>query len=217
MPARLKTSLHHGLSREELLGWANQNLAFYRLPLARISTVFLMQAYASEANRLFDSFDITQPLKVLEGLSEVDDTPDADQFKDPVLLGLSKKHFSSTRFIPKNLSGFLQSKFGGEYFQKVFDEAAAASGSGYVDDVFTKYLAHHITIPPLAMRGRARKFTGEWVVFYAHEGLNYYLCLGCHGQGAHNQSANQRIRDMVDLACEFDNLPFKLSPEQDRS
>lgn len=210
MSASLKTSLQQELSREELLGWAHESLAFYRLPMERISTVFLMQAYASEANRVFDTFDITQPLKVMEGLSEVDDTPDADQFKDPILLGLSKKHFSSARFIPRNLSGFLQSKFGGEYFQRIFDEAAAISGSGYVDDIFTKYLAHHITIPPLEMRGRARKFTGEWVVFYTHEGLNYYLCLGFHGQGADNRAANQMIRDMADLACEFDNLPFRL-------
>lgn len=172
-----------------------------------------MQSYVCEAERIFDTFDITQPIKVLEGLTKNDATPDADHFKEPMLRGLSKKHFSSPRFLPRNLNDFLQSKFGKEYFQKIFDEAAA-SGSGYVDDVFTKYLAHHITIPPLEMRRQLRKSRGEWVVFYTYEGLNYYLCLGFHGQGKDNREANQLIRNMADFACEFDELPFRLPPQQ---
>lgn len=210
MPDRLKTSNQQGLSREELLVWANKNLAFYKLPLSRISTVFLMQAYASEAEGIFSTFDLTQPIKVLEGISAADDTCPADSFKDPILFGLSKKHFTSARFIFRNLSDFIRSKFGNEYFQKVFDEALAVSGSGHVDHIFIKYLAHQMTFPPLAMRSQARKFTGEWLVFYPHEEVRYYLCLGFHSQGMHNQDANRTIRTMVDLACEFDNLPFRL-------
>ena len=208
---QVKTLIEKSLSREELLTWAKESLAFYRLPLERISSVFLMQAYASEANRLFDTFDLVRPIKLLEGLGGFDDTPKADEFKDPLLIGLRKKHFTSPRFIARNLSNFLRSKFGVEYFERIFREAAAASGSGYVDDVFAAYLAHHMTMPPLEMRGQAGKFTGEWVVFYTHESKNYYLCLGFHGQEECNRDSNRRIRDMVDIACEFDNLPFRLS------
>ncbi len=197
------------------MAWATENLAFHQLPLERISSVFLLQAYASEANRVFDTFDLVKPIKLLEGLGGIDDTQKASEFKDPLLKGLKKKHFTSARFIPKNLNDFLLSKFGGEYFERIFREAAEASGSGYVDDVFAGYFAHHMTIPPLEMRGRARRFTGEWVIFYTYKSQNYYLCLGFHGREKSNENSNKEIREMVDIACEFDNLPFRLQKRAD--
>lgn len=198
------------LPRTELLAWAENNLAFYRLPLARISTVFLKQAYLSEANRIFDTFDLVQPIKALEGLADYDNTPSPNDFKDPILLGLHKKHFTSPRFLARNLRNFLESKFGGEYLNKVFAEAAKISGSGYVDEVFANYLSHHMTIPPLELKHQDSKLTGEWVVFYPHATGNHYLCLAHHGNTDGQQAANRRIREMVDLACELDNLPFRL-------
>lgn len=195
-------------SRVHLLDWAENNLAFYRLPLARISTVFLKQAYVLEVNRIFDAFDLVQPIKVLEGLADHDNTPPPDKFKDSILLGLHKKHFTSPRFIARNLRNFLESKFGGEYFDKVFFDASKLSGSGYVDKFFINYLSHHITIPPLALRDHESRLTGEWVVFYPHATGNFYLCLGSHESPGGQLAANRYIREMVDLACELDNWPF---------
>lgn len=46
--------------------------------------------------------------------------------------------------------------------------------------------------------------TGEWFVFHKHEGKNYYLTFGLHGE------TNDEIYKRIVLACEFDSLPFKL-------
>ena len=192
------------LSRQELLDWASNSLPFYQLDLSRISTIFLAQAYASEKNRIFSTFDLTDPIKALEGLAKFDKTPPEEQFKHPPLTGIYKKHFSSPRFLVKNLLNFEQSKEGKKHFYKVWKEACEASGSGVVDEIFIGYLVQHTTMHPIEIKTRSHKMTGEWVVFHKHEGFNYYLTLAFH------RESNDAIYEKVILACSFDNLPFKL-------
>jgi hypothetical protein len=192
------------MSREELLAWAGKSAAFYRLDLTRISTVLLSQAYSFEVNRIFDTFDLTQPMKVLEGVSSSDATPPADQFRHAPLTGLYKKHFSSARFLPTNLLNFLRSKEGHRHFNKAWSEAARASGSQYIDEIFIKHLSHHMVVDPVEIRSTSNGMTGEWVVFHKHQGANYYLTFAFHTE------TNDDIYKRIVTACEFDNLPFRL-------
>ena len=192
------------LSREELLAWAGESVAFYRLDLKRMSTVLLAQAYSFEINRVFDTFDLAQPIKVLEGIASSDATPPADQFRHAPLTGLYKKHFTSARFLPTNLFNFLRSKEGGRHFNKACDEAAQVSGSQYIDEIFTKHLSRHMVVDPIEIKSAACEMTGEWVVFHKHEGANYYLTFAFHTE------TNDEIYKRVVTACEFDNLPFRL-------
>lgn len=192
------------VSRNELLPWAQQSLAFFSLDLTRISTVFLAQAYSSEVNRVFDTFDLTHPIKALEGVEHQDSTGNADQFKYPPLTGLYKKHFSSARFLPTNLLNFIRSKDGIAHFNKVYDEAGAISGSEYIDETFTKYLAHHMTIDPIEIKNQSKTMSGEWVVFHKHNDQNYYLTIASH------KESNDEIYKRVSLACEIDKLPFSI-------
>jgi hypothetical protein len=192
------------MSREELLAWAGESVAFYRLDLTRISTVLLSQAYSFEVNRIFDTFDLTQPMKVLEGVSSSDATPPADQFRHAPLTGLYKKHFSSARFLPTNLLNFLRSKEGNRHFNKAWGEAARASGSQYIDEIFLKHLSHHMVVDPVEIRSISNGMTGEWVVFHKYQGANYYLTFAFHTE------TNDDIYKRIVTACEFDNLPFRL-------
>lgn len=192
------------MSREELVAWTENSVAFFGIDLTRISTVLLAQAYAFEIYRVFDTFDLTQPIKVLEGISASNGTPAEDQFRHAPLAGLYKKHFISPRFLPKNLLNFLRSKAGARHFKNVWDEAAKLSGSGYVDDIFTNYIAHHMVVDPVELKNAANEMTGEWVVFHKHEGANYYLAFASHTE------TNDEIYKRVVTACEFDNFPFRL-------
>lgn len=192
------------MSREELLAWAWESVAFYQLDLKRMSTVLLAQAYSFEINRIFDTFDLAQPIKVLEGISSSDATTPADQFRHAPLAGLYKKHFTSARFLPTNLLNFLRSKDGGRHFNKCWDEAAQVSGSQYIDEVFTKHLSHHMVVDPIEIKSASKEMTGEWVVFHKHEGANYYLTFAFHTE------TNDEIYKRVVTACEFDDLPFRL-------
>ncbi|MBN3762200.1 hypothetical protein [Burkholderia sp. Ac-20365] len=192
------------LSREELIAWAAESVAFYGLDLSRLSTVLLAQAYSFEINRTFSTFDLTQPIKVLEGLSSSSATGREDQFQHAPLTGLYKKHFTSPRFLPRNLLNFLRSKEGGRHFNEAWDTAAQASGSQYIDDAFTKYLSHHMVVDSIEIKNSSNRMTGESVVFHKHEGKNYYLTFGLHSE------TNDEIYKRIVLACEFDSLPFKL-------
>lgn len=192
------------LSREELLSWAAESAAFYGIDLSRIGTILLTQAFSFAVNRVFSTFDLTAPIKALEGLRSSCTTGPEDQFQHPPLTGLYKKHFTSPRFIPTNLINFLRSKEGVRHFNEVWGKATQASGTGYIDDIFTKYLTHHMVFPPIEMKNSTNRMTGEWVVFHKHEEKNYYLTFASH------RETNDEIYKRVALGCEFDKLPFKL-------
>ena len=190
------------LSREKLIAWAEATVAFYGIDLDRISTVFLAQAFAVQSNGIFSAFDLTHPIKVLEGLTLADGTGPEEAFNRNTLRGLYKKHFSSPRFLAKNLANFANSKQGRKHVRKIWDEAAQASGTGIIDELFTKYLAHHMIIDPIEIKSQSNRMTGEWVVFHKHDGKNYYLTLAAHDEG------DQNIHDRIVLAFEFDQFPF---------
>lgn len=192
------------MSRKELVAWAETSGAFCGLNLSRISTVLLVQAYTFEINRIFDTFDLTQPIKVLEGISASNGTPPEGLFRHAPLTGLYKKHFTSTRFLSKNLLNFLRSKEGGLHFNNAWNKAVQVSGSQYVDEIFANYLSHYMVVGSIEIKNASNEMTGEWVVFHKHEGANYYLTFAFHTE------ANNNIYKRVVTACEFDKLPFSL-------
>lgn len=189
------------LSREELIMWANESVAFYGIDLTRVSTVLLAQSFAMKINRVINIFDLTQPIKVLEGLSSFDGTGPEEIFKRAPLTGLYKKHFTSPRFLVKNLSNFSQSEFGKKHFQRKWEEAARENESGVFDEAFARHIAHHMTLDPVRIKSEAGRMTGEWLVFHKHEGKNYYLTFGAHDED------KEKIHERILLACEFDNFP----------
>ena len=118
------------LSREELVAWANESIAFYGIDISRISTVFLAQSFSMQINRVFSTFDLTHPIKVLEGVTTSDGTGAEETFKHKPLQGLYKKHFTSPRFLVKNLSNFAHSRLGRKHFpESVTSPSADAAKS----------------------------------------------------------------------------------------
>lgn len=192
------------LTREELLTWAGESVAFYQLDLRRMSTILLAQAYSFEANHIFNTFELVQPIRALEGIGSSDATAPEDKFLHAPLTGLYKKHFTSARFLPTNLLNFIRSKKGNRFFNNVWDKAAQISGSQCIDEVFTKHLSYHMVVDPVEIKSASHDMTGEWVVFHKHEGLNYYLTFALHTE------PNDEIYKRILIACEFDNLPFRL-------
>ena len=187
-----------------MIGFGKIRVAFFGLDLSRISTVLLAQSYSFEINHVFATFDLTHPIKVLEGLTPSDGTGHAEQFNHPPLAGLYKKHFTSPRFLVRNLLNFLRSKQGERHFNNVGDEAIKISGSQYIDETFTKYISLHMIADPIAIKSASKKMTGEWVVFHKHHGVNYYLTIAFHGE------TNDQIHQRVAFSCKFDGLPFTL-------
>ena len=61
-----------------------------------------------------------------------------------------------------------------------------------------------MVIDPIEIKSISNEITGEWVVFHKHEGANYYLTFALHTE------TNDEIHKRVVIACEFDNLPFRV-------
>lgn len=190
--------------RKYLLNWAEESGFFFNLDMNRICTVLLAQVCSLDSSKIFAGYEITDEIKYLEEKWPTTTTPDPDTFKYDPLKGLYKKHFTSARFISKNIINYISGHEGTKRFNRIFQEATAISGSGYVDDKFIGYLAHHSTIEAYLQKISDRSVTGEWIIFHKHNNLNYYLTLGSHIED------DADIFKRASMACDFDNFPFRL-------
>lgn len=188
------------ISRTELLEWADDSVAFIDLDLSRVSTVLLAQMYASEKNRVYDTYNLTMPIKVLEGIIGSDATRKEEAFRHEPLKGFYKKHFFSPRFLIKNIENYNKSKAGHENFCAAFDTYSQTEKPTVFDGRFAAYLSYHTTVTPYEEKHKNKCITGEWVVFFKDKisGLNYYLTLAFH------QETNDEIYEKIKMARDFD-------------
>lgn len=192
------------ISRAELLEWANDSVAFIDLDLGRISTILLAQMYASEKNRVFNTYDLTMPIKILEGITGGDATRKEEAFRHKPLKGFYKKHFFSSRFLIKNIANYNKSKAGHENFFTAFDSYLQTEKPTVFDDKFAAYLSYHTTVTPYEEKYKNKYITGEWIVFFKEKisGLNYYLTLAFH------QESNDEIYKKIKMTQDFDKWSF---------
>ncbi|WP_153163741.1 hypothetical protein [Zoogloea sp. 1C4] len=196
--------IRFSLTRDELHHWAAESSAFCGLDLSRISILFLAQVFVHELTRHYSTFDITDPIKALEGVGRGAHTAAPNQFKHPPLAGLHKVHFFSPRFLARNLLNVLKSKEGARNFERIWNEGLKQTDSEYVTEELIGYIAHHSTVTAFEDKSRARALTGEWIVFHQYEGRNYYLTLATHTQ------SNEEIYGNVLSACRGESFPFTL-------
>lgn len=191
------------MSREELVCWAKESHGFHRTDIDRISSVLLLQAYNFEVKRTFNTDELSRPIRVLESAKISGRKIRDERFKHHPLTKFYKTHFTSPQFIPQNMISFYQSKSGIKQFEKIWKKAAEVSGTGFFDETFIKYLTHHSLIDPLKFKHRSQQMTGEWIVYYKHDGINYYLTFASHTE------SNEAIHERAMLAVTFDNFPFQ--------
>ncbi len=184
------------------MAWASHSVAFYGLDLSRIGSVLLAQLRESELTRLFSIFNVTDELKVLEGLLAPGATPDASPFNHPPSIGLHKKHFTDPRFLVQNLSNFASSKKpkAKEHRRKTWNKAVASSQAGTVDHAFAGAYVHATVIDAFQEKVESRSMTGEWVVFKKQTQGNFYFTLAGH------KETNEAIYERVALCAQSDGI-----------
>jgi len=185
------------VSREELMQYADNNIAFHGLDISRISTVFISQIYQLGISGALNINAIMDEVKYLEGKREVSKTGAEKPFRGKLLKGLHKKHFSDAHFIMKNICLHLGVENGNtKNLDKILHEAAVKKDAGCPEHEIVNYLTHHLTAGAYQERSK-KALTGEWIVFKKHEGKNYYLVLAEHGN-------DELISNYVRLAYEMD-------------
>ncbi len=127
---------------------------------------------------------VIHEISVLEGHTNNSQTKKSEQFKRPLLKGFWKKHFiyrSILEKTPKRACGLndLKSK---NFENMVIPILKKHENIEYVShEEYCKKLASELTtkiMEKVSDRRAKKKNTGDYLVYYPHEGQNYYLCIG---------------------------------------
>jgi hypothetical protein len=156
-----------------------------------------------------DYFPVLDELDFLERIRKSSKTKAPEPFRHPLLQRFWHKHYSSARHIPRNigLSWSLDHR-GNQALDQAL--AAIAREHGRVSDVRPRELAHRLTVD--GYEKRARRLTGEWILYAVHDRKNYYLTLGTHREGKDPEELRARLQRQ----CEAE-WPFLFADARDDS
>ncbi len=144
----------------------------------RYSVGFVRELAAHLQNRTVNVFSIYDEIGFLEGAqySRPTQTKPASAFRRKPLLGLWHKHYTQACFLPKNLVNHWSEKRLETLFSAVLVDATIPP-ERHLD-----YVAYAMVMEGYQERSAAHELTGEWIVYAKHDGRNYYLTLGTHGE-----------------------------------
>ena len=150
-------------------------------------------------------WNILDELSYLEGGARPTSTKPAEPFRGEVLGRFMHKHYSGTAFMAKNLDN----QWFGPYAQKngVFGkalESISLSGSEMNEEEAWKWagqIAHTVVIDGMKRLRNRKQMTGEWIIYYVHEGRNYYLDIAWHTED------EQRLHNRLKAQCAWE-FPF---------
>jgi len=166
-----------------LESYAAKQQAFYGLDISRMSSVFLSQILIKDAQRYYNVFSILDEVKYLEGVWKGTLTKTAVPFRRGQLKGYMKKHYTEARYFVKNIGAHFGMEHGGnKRLEEVFEKANRLNKSGCIDDEYIGFVANEITFNCYKERAKAKRLTGEWIVFENHNNMNYYLTLATHNE-----------------------------------
>lgn len=159
-----------------------------------ISTCLALRLNNALIARKINIFPILDEIALLEGapLAKKTGTKPATRFSGPHLGRFWHKHWTSAAFIEENL---LQ-QWWGPYAErnglaaKIIREAFEATGKPYGSDLSEAELWEVVSRMSSQMvsegyrrRSDGDRLTGEWLIYYIHNGQNYYLDIASHTEG----------------------------------
>lgn len=156
--------------------------------------------------RTINIFSVLDEIALLEGapLARKTGTKPAARFSGPHLGRFWHKHWTSAAFIEANL---LQQWWGpyaekNELAAKVVREAFETTGKPYGSDLNEAELREVISRLTSQMvsdgyrrRSEGGRLTGEWLIYYVHNGQNYYLDIAGHSEYVDDEHLLDRLRD----------------------
>ncbi|MCC0043721.1 MAG: hypothetical protein H6892_04895 [Brucellaceae bacterium] len=153
--------------------------------------------WSGEKQSQIDTHEVLNQIDYLEGRISHTNTKGPLPFRDPSLVGLMHKHYSSAFDMPANLA----IEFRGEGGRKIRNFLEARIGKKPTEDDI-KMIAHLSVTDGYETRAQRRRtdprkgLTGEWIVYQPLEGINHYLFLGYHDM------SNAEIREWADGALD---------------
>jgi hypothetical protein len=149
----------------------------------RCSTVLMFELYCRAVVPVaaLNPAKIVAEVRALEGVGPPVGTASEEQFDDPALHGLWKKHYleDGLRSLAKNIVlGFGKKRRG---LRRIIEAHHTPATAHLPPEKVSANIANAV-INVYAERSRNQSLTGEWIIFAKHEGKNYYLSLASHDE-----------------------------------
>lgn len=188
----------HGLSRPGALEYVAERLK-RQVRSGAYSSILLADVALHLERGTENIHSILDEIGALEGapFSRPSRTKAEARFEHPPLKGLWHKHYQQVSV--SSLAKNLRNHWGRGRSHKLIRERFF-TGEEVTEEMVGRF-ADDLVNGGYRERRAASKLTGEWIVFARHEGANYYLTLGAHGD---DDAIAARVRA---CASEFPHLP----------
>jgi hypothetical protein len=185
----------------------------------RVSSALAIRLHNYIHGRVVNTMPILDEILLLEGsqLAKRTPTKPAERFGGATLERFWHKHWTVPQFIGLNLEQqwhgpYAQKK---ELLKKEFEKALAlldADASAESQRRAEAFLSHAYVKGGYERRRSRGAMTGEWIIYYVHNGQNYYLDLGFHQELGDSRDPDRSIKEVRLLArlrriCEWE-FPF---------
>ena len=145
----------------------------------RYSWLFVIDLFMYGGMREINPWQVMDEVKSLENYDKLSRTKPATQFKKPPLRGLWHKHYSSARFMAKNIKNHLS----GSKLTELVKQTLEGKDTYHDAQQIAYELSDKVVRQSYDERAQSGKLTGEWIIFAKHNEANYYLSLGTHDMG----------------------------------
>lgn len=174
----------------------------------RVSQCLALRLHNGSLLRRINKFSVLDEIALLERTptSRPTGTKAAQKFRGSALGRFWHKHYFDAYHLPENI----QNRWFGEFakkqglLQNMFRETLmgedATDMNNYREAVANR-ISHSFVYGAIEARRNRGALTGEWLVYYVHDGLNYYLDLADHSWLDDQQGLFDRLKG--DCAWEF--------------
>jgi len=190
------------INKDELIEFIERYF-FTLLDSNRFSFLFFTQLFVHYKAKRWDIHKILDEIKYLEGLRTTTPTKGEGVFMKKPLIGLSYKHFTTARFISKNIENYLSKS----KVREILKETSIELNTNIMTEEFASIISHKMTVDAYMSRAKERELTGEWIIYSKYNGKNYYLTLAEHNEG--DEKVFNRIKDYC-----FSEFPFLIEQLQ---
>lgn len=174
----------------------------------RLSTAFALNLELIRITRGFNICSVMDEIAALEQpTSRPSSTKASERFGGAIMGRFWHKHYSTAQHMGHNLrmhwTGPYAEKKG--LFGQTLNEIYPDREKLITPDEARGMLArlHQTLLEGLERRKAAARMTGEWIIYYQHEGRNYYLDIAWHSE----QADEQALYDRLNESCAWE-FPF---------
>ncbi|UQS15180.1 hypothetical protein [Pseudomonas sp. HS6] len=186
-----------------------KNVSLSQLYSHRMSQCLALRLHNGSILRRINKFSVLDEIALLEKTptSRPTGTKAAEKFRGPILGRFWHKHYFDAYHLPQNI----QNKWFSEYAlkhrllkEKLHEILLVEEDDSDMEkyrNVKANQISHALVYGGIEARRNRRALTGEWLIYYVYDGLNYYLDLANHEELDDQQGIYNRLRD--NCAWEF--------------